>query len=381
MSDTPKGPFDDSSMISRFSNRLANGERASDEEVIALFTENNLAPFRFAAQSVAGRVRQVTGAPSLSHSADVALRAALLAYPWKYQRVCLLHDAVEEPANDLEDVARRLQIVQDRFGDEVARDVRELTNRYSLIFKSIERKVPDRLPFETASLATIRDAVFRVRRELPEAVRIEFAPDFQFLFDHFFDHLLDDVNLDDCKKRARLNNRFTIVSEVRHRVYGVYIIELADDACKRIGSEGTRFYDRALVAKGLDIVDNQRTAPVGARNIQRSINKAEIYLDRCFYLNQWLCDRGITTTTFQNLYGFVKLHTVQQAIERRSALAPLADERFIPLTEHLDKEIARLRKKYCVDVDPIPEIARVAEEIRVRNTGTTVTAQAEPGYA
>jgi hypothetical protein len=380
MSDMPKDPFDDSLMLSRFYHRLTSGERVSDEEVTAVFSEHNLTPFRFAARSVAGRVRRVTGAPSLSHSAGVAFRAMLLRYPWEYQRVGLLHDAVEEPAKNLEDVARQLEIVRDRFGDEVARDVRVLTNRYSLVFKSIEKRVED-LPFEPASLAPVRDAIIRTRSELPEAVQNEFAPDFRFLLDYFYDHLLDDVNLDKCRKLARINSNFTLVSELRQRAYDVYIIELADDACKRLGSDGICFYDRALVTKGLDVVDNQNTAPISARNIQRSINKAETFLDRCFYLNQWLHDRGITNTTFRNLYSYVKLNTVQQAIERRSALVPLGDTGFISMTQDLDEEIARLRMKYCVDFDPKPEIARVAKEIQTRNTGTTVTAQAEPGYA
>ncbi|MBN1655502.1 MAG: HD domain-containing protein [Deltaproteobacteria bacterium] len=374
MTDTLTDHFNGRPDLSQLSARIASGERASDEEVATALTPTMLDPFRLVARCLAGRVRKVTGEPSLSHSVDVALRATLLGFSEEYILACLLHDIVEESSRTLEDVAVGLEAIRNRFGEEVARDVRVLTNRYSIIFENVAPRVEAALPFELESLAPVRDEIFRLQRDLPEAVQREFAEEFPFLLDYFYNRLLEDVKLDCCRKRARLNYNYTFVSELTLQAYHVYIVELADDACKRLDPQGTRFYDRALVVKGMDMVDNQRTTPVTSTNIERAILKAEIWLDRCYYLNDWLRCRQ-HRTTFENLYEYVKLQTIQQLIERKLALKHLGDTRFELLAQAVESEIVRLREKYRVEGSPVLEIRRLTGEIQAHNQNLATTTQ------
>jgi hypothetical protein len=367
MTDPPKDLFDGRENLRRFSDHIAAGERVTDEEVVSAFSPALLESFRYAAKTLAGRVRRVTGAPSISHSVDSALRAKLLGFSEDYVRTCLLHDVVEDTSKNLEQIAQGLQKVRSRFGDEVARDVRILTNRYSVIFETVAPLVMPRLPFELESLEPVRVQISRMRRELPETLQREFSYEFPFLLDHFYNQLLNSVNLDSCKKRANLDHNYTFVSELKLQAYHVYIVELADDACTRLNPWRTLFYDRALVTKGLDVVDNQWTAPVVSTDLERVILKAEIWLDRCFYLIEWL-DRGQhNTTAFRNLYEYVKLQTIQQLIDRKHALDQLTVRQFEPIAKVAEAQIRRLKEKYRVDGSPVLEIARLTEAIQKHN--------------
>lgn len=359
--------FSGPAAFARFSARLAEGERVSDEEVAEVLGSGVVKDFRFIANRLAGRVRKVTDAPTLSHSADIAVRAKYLGFPQDYVSVCLLHDMVEESSEDLEDVSLGLREATDRFGDEVARDIRILTNRYSIILDTVANRVPRKLPFEYASLALVREQIAQLYRELPDNLQREFGHEFSFLLDYFIDHLLDSVNLADCKNRARRDHKYTFLDELTLQAYNVYIIELADDACKRLDSGKTRFYNRAIVAKALDVVDNQRTASLTLPNLKRVQLKAEIWLDRCYYINGWLCGIHHNTSAFEYLYDYVKLQMIQQAIERKDALGRLADTRFKRLADHLAYQIARLSAKYCVSEPLIDEINHLTKDIRARN--------------
>jgi len=367
MTDSPKDLFDGREDLRRFSDRLAAGEPVSDEEVVSAFSPALLEPFRYAEETLAGRVRRVTGAPSISHSVDSALRATLLGFSEDHVRTCLLHDVVEDTSRRLEEIAQGLQQVRNRFGDEVARDVRILTNRYSVIFETIAPQVKPRLPFELESLEPVRAEISRMRRELPETLQREFSFEFPFLLDYFYNQLLNSVNLESCRKRANLDHNYTFVSELKLQAYHVYIVELADDACTRLNPWRTLFYDRALVAKGLDVVDNQRTAPIASTDSERGILKAEIWLDRCFYLIEWLDREQHNTTAFRSLYEYVKLQTVQQLIERKHALGQLEERQFEPLAKIADAQIKRLSEKYRVDGSPVSEISRLTEVIQGNN--------------
>ncbi|MDY0002868.1 MAG: hypothetical protein RBU30_16335 [Polyangia bacterium] len=368
MSEESKDEFKGDEALLLFSAKLAAGEPVSDEEVVGALGTELLEAFRFVEQKLLGYVRKVTGEPILAHSVDLALRAFHLGYPPTCALVGLLHDTVEDTSSSLEEVAHNLGEIGLLFGDAVARDVRVLTNRYSMILEGAGARLPGELPFEPTSLSLVREAIDQFQMALPALTRQEFAKDIYFLTDHFLGRLLEGVDLERCQRRARQDRKYTLVNVLKLQAYNVYLAEIADDARIRLSGLGAQFFERAIVVKGLDVVDNNRTAALSMLDLDKTLRKAEIWLDRCYYLLDHLRRNGLgETTSFECLYDYVKVQVVEQASERGRALARLADSRFKLLAGFLVEQISRLQQKYKVEPDPIAQLARLTGRIQARN--------------
>jgi len=176
-----------SEKLRNLSARLALGAEAdvTDEDITSVLGAESLKAFRYAQESLHGRVRKVTGEPAFCHSADVALRALDLGYPDRLLQVCLLHDAAEDSSDDIVTLFFQLEEIKRLFEADIALDVRMLTNRYQIILQSLSGLLPDNLPFEPESMGAVFQALDDLREQVPRPVRDEFDHEFYQLHAYF----------------------------------------------------------------------------------------------------------------------------------------------------------------------------------------------------
>jgi hypothetical protein len=349
----------------RLQELLATGqdERIGDDDVRLVLGPDAVPAFRYAQAALAGSVRRTTREPSFCHSADIALRASDLGFDSPVVIACLLHDTVEDRSRTLIDASRWLEEVADRFGAEVARDVRILTNRYLLVIEPSGRHIPRDLPFNEASVRRLRDGLEIAWSDVPPAVRREFEYEFHQAFDWF----LPRADVSGGERVARVDRAYTVLHEVLLQAYKLFIEEIADDARQRLGPEGAAFHDTCLTAKSLDFVDNLRTTEVASWTaLERISLKTEIFLDGTFFLHELVHGSGFPSM-FPTLYDYVKLHLIEQLAERRSALAQLLDTRFGHLADYLVQQILRLQRKYKVGDSRLEDLARLRLRIQAAN--------------
>lgn len=358
MQPVPRATFEGAPQLGRLSARLAIGEDVPDDDVEQALGEGTVPVFRFAQARMAGRVRKTTREPSFCHSADVALRAVDLGFGPEVVKLGLLHDVVEDSTKGLEAPLRLLEQVGERFGDGLARDLRLVSNRYSLLLGEACRLLDPVPPIGPEAFGPVRDALGRLYEGL--------SPELQEAYRHEFHRLLyffHDLDLAEGARMARLDHGYTLAKELSLHAYRPFVEELADDARDR----GTPLYEQALVGKGLDLVDNLRTTEIAAFHpLQRIVHKAEVYLDKTFYLHAVARGRG-AGGSFLVFYDYVKHHLVEQLEERSRALAFLSDSRFAYLVDFLLHAIGRVQAKYEVGPDPVGELSALRSEIRRRN--------------
>ncbi|MFQ5740748.1 MAG: hypothetical protein ACE5JX_17230 [Acidobacteriota bacterium] len=358
-----KDIFSGHQRVREFSARLAVGENPGDEEVAEVLGQEVVVPFRYAQDCLRGLVRRTTGEPAFCHSADIALRALDLGYPDSTLVVCLLHDTVEDRSSSPAELSRCLAEVGRRF-EAPAQDVRLCTNRYSVLLRSLGRRVPPDLPFQQSSLEPVRKALRKFEKELPHDLSCEFEHEFR----QFLDYFLDEVDLSRGAQKARIDSTYTVLAELRLQSYRLFVEEIADDARTRKAPAAGTFHENPLVTKSLDLVDNLRTSEVSSlASLQRILFKSETLLDASFYLHDYVRQSNNTQATFILLYDYLKHHLVEQLWERKRALASLADTRFAYLADFLVQEISRLQQKYKVGEFPVTELDRIRDSIRELN--------------
>ena len=356
-----KDVFSGAEQVRRFSAQLAvgMGEDVNDEDIASVLGARAVKAFRYSLESLRGFVRRTTGEPAFCHSADIALRAVDLLYPDSVIEVALLHDTVEDRSKTLADCARRLAELEQLFGAQSARDVRHSTNSYSMILRGLEGKVPHNLPFEPSSKEVLREAIVAQQRELSPELQEMFAHEYSKLVDYF----LPGVELAGGARKARVDRKYTVISELRLQSYRLFVEDIHDDARADDG-----FHDDTLVVKTLDLVDNLRTSEVANfGSLERILVKVETFLDCTFFLHDYVRAHPRAVTTFIELYDYLKYSLVEQLMERKRALVFLADTRFAFLADYLMREVSRLQDKYKVVRPPVPELARLRDVIRARN--------------
>ncbi|MCK6507476.1 HD domain-containing protein [Myxococcota bacterium] len=351
--------FEGAPQLGRLSARLAVGEEVDDQDVATALGPDVLDAFRFAQARMAGKVRKTTGEPSFCHSADLALRAADLGYGQAVRVVGLLHDVVEDTSGGVQQALRLLDVVEARFGGQVAADLRVVSNRYAMLLEEACALLPAGVPLVPESVPRVQEAVGRLYESLPPEVRQTYAREFHRLY-----WFLHGVDLTRGAQKARLDHGYTLKKELALLAYRPFVEELADDARSRAWP----LYEGALVVKGLDLVDNLRTTEVAAfAAVERMLVKAETWLDHTFYLHDLVRQRDPAGTSFLDFYDYVKLQLVEQLAERSRALAFLSDGRFAILVGFLMDAIARVQDKYRVGPDLVVELRRLRRDLRRRH--------------
>lgn len=365
LSPDQKDLFSGEDAVRSFSARLAVGlgEEITDQEITAVLGGEAIAYFRYAQQKLHGFVRRTTGEPAFCHSADIALRALDLNFRNRVVLAALLHDTVEDRSKTLEQVVTNLTEIEDRFGWEMAQDVRGSTNVYSVILRNLDSKVSHDLPFDETAKPALLQGIEDVRQETPSDLRHKFRHEFSQLLEYF----VHSVNLSEGARKARVDRKYTAVSELRLRSYQLFVEDMHTDARYRRGL-GRGFHDVVLIVKSLDLVDNLRTSEVANfASLERILLKAETFLDCTFFLHDEVRSIPETCKVFIDLYDYLKYHLVEQLLERKRALIFLADTRFAFLADYLMREVVRLQAKYKVHGNPLQELQRVRQLLREHN--------------
>lgn len=365
LSPDQKDLFRGEDAVRSFSARLAVGlgDEITDAEVVAVLGQQTVPYFRYAQQALHGFVRRTTGEPAFCHSADIALRALDLNYPTRLVQAALLHDTVEDRSKTLEQVVKHIAEVENLFGGEIAQDVLHSTNVYSVILRNLDTKVSHDLAFDDSAKPALLKGIDDVRREMPESLRHKFRHEFGQLLDYFVHH----VELSEGARKARVDRKYTAVSELRLRSYQLFVEDIHTDARVRHGPGS--FHDATLVVKSLDLIDNLRTSEVANfASLERILLKAETFLDCTFFLHDEIrAMQPRVRTSFIDLYDYLKYHLVEQLLERKRALIFLADTRFAFLADYLMREVVRLQAKYKVHGNPLTELVRLRELLRAQN--------------
>lgn len=365
LSPDQKDLFAGEDAVRSFSARLAVGlgDEIADPEITAVLGADAIPYFRYAQRKLHGFVRRTTGEPAFCHSADIALRALDLNFRSRVVHAALLHDTVEDRSKTLEQVVNNLTEIEELFGRDMAQDVRGSTNVYSVILRNLDTKVSHDLPFDDTAKPALLRGIEEVRQETPAALRHEFRHEFAQLLDYF----VHQVDLSEGARKARVDKKYSAVSELRLRSYRLFVEDMHSDARFRNGL-GKGFHDVVLTVKSLDLVDNLRTSEVANfASLERILLKAETFLDCTFFLHDEVRAIPSTCKVFIDLYDYLKYHLVEQLLERKRALIFLADTRFAFLADYLMREVVRLQAKYKVHGNPLQELRRVRQLLRDHN--------------
>lgn len=362
-----KDLFRGEDLVRRFSARLAVGlgDEILDDEVVEVLGTGLIPAFRYAQRCLHGFVRRTTGEPAFCHSADIALRALDLGYPTSVVQAALLHDTVEDRSKTLGDILQHLDEIEKLFGAAVANDVRFSTNSYSVILRGLDEKVSRALPFDDSAKPALLRGIEELRRELPEEVRHPFESQFSKLLDYF----VHQVDLSEGARKARVDRKYTVVSELRLRSYRLFVEDMHLDSRVRRDRD---FHDVTLIVKTLDLVDNLRTSEVANfASLERILLKAETFLDCTFFLHDYIRALPHVRSSFIDLYDYLKYHLVEQLLERKRALVFLADTRFAFLADYLMREVVRLQAKYKVHGKPLSVLVQLRDRLRQFNLQPT----------
>lgn len=369
MDQIEKDIFRGEDAVRNFSARLAieAGSDLADSEIAPILGAEAVGWFRYAQSSLTGCVRKTTGEPAFCHSADIALRAVDLGYGQPVVALALLHDTIEDRSGTLADVSDHLVEIKKLFGASVGEDIRLSTNVYSIILRALEGRVPKHLPFEPESRRVVGQALLDYREELPGELGRQFRRELDRLQNYF----LPQVDVASGAAKARIDKKYTLVSELRLKSYRLFVEDIVDDARYRHRPEGSGFHEVPLVVKALDLIDNLRTSEVANfASMERILLKVELYLDCSFFLHDVIRKHSYAKATFIPLYDYVKYHLIEQMMERKRAMVFLADTRFAFFAEYLVREMTRLQEKYKVSNEPVRELVRLRDEVRRINLGT-----------
>jgi hypothetical protein len=359
--------FKGSKELVRLSEKLMEWDEApvTDDEIAVALGPGMVDAFRYTQKKLAGKVRKVTGEPSLCHSADVAIRAAALGYGRDVIEACLLHDVVEDTAKGFAQLPAALEEMERRFSPRLARDVSLLTNRYQLLFQAVAPKVARDIQPNQRGLDAFRAAVDVLLYESDPALVEQFAREFIGVAKY----LEGPIDLLRASENCRRDRKFTFAKYLERGLYQLYVEDIAQNAALRVRATGGA-PPVPLVVKSVDIIDNVRTSEVSNRGtLDKLVRKAETIVDvtRSQFLEQVPQDLSIPST-ISALHRVVQIRLVDQIKLRRRAVADnFSETRFASLVRFLIQEGNRLTTKYQIPANRCEVTEDLESEVRRLN--------------
>jgi hypothetical protein len=355
--------WEGSEALRRLSDRIRSGEeegKVTDEEIVEAVGADLLDTFRYAQESLRGRVRRLAGEPFFCHVLDSTLRCVDLGYDPAITSLCLLHDVVEELSRDLLGVSHHLDQIQVLFGAHAARGTCLLTNRYAIIVEALMKRGLDVLLFDTPSVKRVQRGLGEMRQDLDDDSHRRFSSEFDQI-----ERLLGELDLS-----QKAGHEQTLLGALKLAAYSLYVQEMADDASHRIRHGSYTEGQAVLTAKCMDMIDNLRTADISTLSaINRLVHKTEVFLDRTFWLHGVILNGpGRDVSTFTLVYDYLKAHMVAQLNLRHRAVQIMSDTRFERIADHLEEQIERLRDKYKLGEHPEEVINSLRRQIQQRNS-------------
>jgi len=337
----------------------------TDQEIADALGPGMVEAFRYTQKKLVGRVRKVTGEPSLCHSADVAIRAVSLGYGTDVIQACLLHDVAEDTSSGFAQLPGALAEIAQRFSQELAWDVALLTNRYQLIFASAAQKVRPGIQPNRRGLDAFRAAL--------DVLRLESSAELIESYTYEFESIAallegDSVDLDQAALVCERDSKHTFARFIEQPLYALYVDDIVRDAGYRVIEGGGP--PVPLVVKSVDIIDNVRTSEVSNRSsLDRLVRKAETIID-CVHTGfvDAVPQQLAIPSTISALHRSVQIRLVDQIKLRRRAVADnFSETRFASLVRFLVDEGDRLTEKYAIPRNRIEVIESLEHEVRAIN--------------
>lgn len=347
------------------SDKLLRASGPSDfaGDVVQELGQEALEAFCYAQSCFEGTLRE-SGEPAICHTADVAIRVCDLSLPSCYVVSALLHDCVEDTSDTPADLVDGLNEIGERFGDEIRKDVRLLTNRYSIVVRHALRS----LAAQGVKLGLNDESLNRLGAEIRMQRRLQ-PVEIQDALGHEYSKLassLPGMDLGAALEINRYNRRYNLTTEVGLQVYGLFVDDMVDDSKER-RTQGNRkaFYDGVLAVKSMDAIDNLRTSAATEKlKLEKILRKTQMILDKSYHLHEYLRSCAEPDGLFPLTYEMLKYTMVEQMIERKRALQNLADTRFSPLSEFMVEQISRLEAKYKIDKSPPDRLREMRDQVR-----------------
>ncbi len=354
--------FTGNQALVRLSEKLMEWDEApvTDQEIADALGPGMVSAFRCTQKKLAGRVRKVTGEPSLCHSADVAIRAKSLGYGREVIQAALLHDVVEDTSGSFAQLPAALEEVATQFSEPVAVDVGLLTNRYQLLFQSVAQKVRRNIEPTPRGLEAFRAALDVLWYESDPALVEHFSREFAGVSAF----LESGLELADAVQVCKRNRKFTFAKFLELRLYKLYIEDIVRDSVERVKAGRTPV---ALIVKSVDIIDNVRTSEVSNRStLDKLVQKAETIIDGMQegFVDTLPQDLAIPSTV-SLLHRIVQIRLVDQIKLRRRAVADnFSETRFVSLVRFLVEEGNRLNEKYNIPKNRCEVTETLENEVR-----------------
>ena len=359
--------FEGADSLMRFSEKLMEWDETpvTDSEVASALGPGMVDAFRYTQKKLQGRVRKVTGEPSLCHSADVAIRAVALGYGEDVIKACLLHDVAEDTAKSFAQLPHALDEIAETFSSDLARDVALLTNRFQMLFKSAAQKVSTSIQPTQRGIDAFRSALDVLRYESEPALVDKFIYEFAEV-DEFLESKID---LTEAAEFWRRDRNFTFAKFLEKELYAAYIKDIAMSSARKVKETGGK-PPIAMVVKSVDIIDNVRTSEVSNRStLDKLVKKAQTIIDtvQTHFIEEVPQEISLRST-IPALHRIVQIRLVDQIKLRRRAVAEnFSETRFANLVRFLSREGDHLNSKYLIPKNRVEVTEDLENEIRRLN--------------
>ena len=337
--------LDGSKKLSEVGKKLYYDKVLSPEELEVFLGDGMYELYLMAYDAVKGQTRKC-GNAAIAHMVECGERAKNLGFGPVIISTLSIHDVIEASAKHCMDVPKIEESIKQKFGEEIAKNVSVMSNYYSLITECLQGDL-----YQVGYGDSLKDSLLNLINTYKD--RLHKISDSRFdksRFDKYFDRLFsliqnEEVNL----------NVHTIFDELKSKTYGNYIVDLFKDASDRL-KDGEKDYDVAIIAKGIDNIDNLRTMSGGKRSaIDKTLNKVDLYLKYAEGFMDIPDQKGKENEKLLTVYEGLKDQVIEQLLARKHGLEHRNDPRYITLKEYIGEKIMEFSSKYSIDISPIEE--------------------------
>ena len=336
--------------------KLYRGDKLTRKEVENFLGEGTYQAYKFAHEHAKGLRRYCDNAED-SHWVESAERARNLGFDNVYVISELNHDVVEDISKDIEEAYYKIEEIRSNFGDDVARNVAIVTNRYSIMIECIE-KLTEGTPATGYSRKILLDTLESIEKRVADSpIEERFTNKFKGLKE-----IINGLNIDEVNRKIEKDKRYSIFEEMKLKTYELFIADIFGNAIERYERREER-YDAGIIIKALDDIDNLRTVadPHQLPLMERTLGKIDTFLEYAEKFNDYLVSKGKENEGFLTVYGALKDQLIEQLVRRRFAIEFYNDTRFTHARARIDEKIAYYSKRFNIDTKSV--IERVVSQL------------------
>lgn len=321
-------------------------EKPSREIVEKELGEGNYETFDY----IFGLFREVNaknrkcGHPCVSHSYDVAgrIKDDMEKYDFNdnYITTALLHDSGEEGSKNFNDLEKILNDINEKFGENIAKNVELLTNKYSILLRDI--KIDPGKSFEEQKMCLLEGIK---DKQADWAVKGVYSKKYEEYISKL-KNIINSVTEGELEKAKKVYGGTTILHLVKFKCHEDYLKEIVEDVKTRF-ERGYPEADIGIVIKLYDGIDNIRKAPFMSMNDMITIiNKKELRIDLFDNLIKWLDEKNYNSKNLKDL-NLKLAYTLMMNIGTGKSMMTLpSDSQWNDLKIFYETEYSRICNKY-----------------------------------